>query len=121
MKNAPNLEIIPEKIGEIPEIELALNIANPANLSLKELEKLRKQEVFIQDQLASVIKGKEEGKKQGKLEEARAIFLRLLSKRFGEIPSEIRQKIQQLSLEKLEELTESIFDLDSIQKLRNLL
>ena len=46
LKSAPSLEIIPSSLGEVSEIEAALNIANRADLNNQELEELRKQEIF---------------------------------------------------------------------------
>jgi predicted transposase/invertase (TIGR01784 family) len=61
MKNAPDLDVIPTQMEVIPELNKALNIANFANLNLKELEDLEKREMFIQDQLGAVLKGVEDG------------------------------------------------------------
>ncbi|NER03648.1 MAG: Rpn family recombination-promoting nuclease/putative transposase, partial [Okeania sp. SIO3C4] len=38
LTSAPNLEVIPSSLGEVSEIEAALNIANKANLNNEELE-----------------------------------------------------------------------------------
>ena len=46
LKSAPSLEVIPSSLGEVSEIEAALNIANRADLNNQELEELRKQEIF---------------------------------------------------------------------------
>jgi predicted transposase/invertase (TIGR01784 family) len=50
MKSANSLEVIPNTMEDIPEIEKALTIANQANLSPKELEELEKRVFFIEDQ-----------------------------------------------------------------------
>ncbi len=68
LKEAPSLEMIPDKMGEVTEINRALTIANRANLTEKELEDLHHQEVFFQDQQGSVIKAREEGLQQGREE-----------------------------------------------------
>lgn len=47
IKDAPSLEVIPDKMREIPQLEQALNIANQASLSVEELEKIRQQEMFL--------------------------------------------------------------------------
>jgi predicted transposase/invertase (TIGR01784 family) len=49
LKEAPSLEVIPPKMSEIPQIEKAMNIANQAGLSVEELEKLHKEELFLED------------------------------------------------------------------------
>ncbi|NEQ63054.1 MAG: Rpn family recombination-promoting nuclease/putative transposase, partial [Moorea sp. SIO4A1] len=72
IKEAPNLEIIPDKLREIPQLEQALTIANQAGLSVSEVEKLRKQEMALEDarRAWSFAKreGREEGREQGRLE-----------------------------------------------------
>jgi hypothetical protein len=56
-----------------------LRIANQANLSPEELEDLEKREMFLEDQQGAIIKGRQEGIKEGKLE----LVLRLLERRVG--------------------------------------
>ena len=55
MKLAPSLDVIPDTLAGIKEIEQALNIANQANLSIKELEEVHKQEMFLEDRTGEVI------------------------------------------------------------------
>ncbi len=115
IKNAPNLEIIPQKMSEIPAIEKAMTIANQANLSVKELDELE-DEIFsiIEKEEAITVakqKGLEEGEKTGEIK----LIKRLLSKRFGEIPEYIIDNLESLSNEKLEELGELILDFDRIE------
>ena len=44
-------------------------------------------------------------------------ILRLLSKRFGEVPSQLKMQIEKLSLEQLEALTEVLLDFGSLDDL----
>lgn len=44
-------------------------------------------------------------------------ILRLLSKRFGEVPSQLKMQIEKLSLEQLEALTEVLLDFASLDDL----
>ena len=55
IKNAPELEEIPDILASVPEIRTAFNIANRSALSLKELEGLEKREMFFEDQRGAVI------------------------------------------------------------------
>ena len=57
LKNAPNLEEVPDILASFPEIRTAFSIANRSALSLKELEGLEKREMFFEDQRGAVIKG----------------------------------------------------------------
>ncbi|HLP87940.1 MAG TPA: DUF4351 domain-containing protein [Nostocaceae cyanobacterium] len=54
---------------------------------------------------------KEEGRREGMRKGVRKIILRQLTKRFGEIPEEIKSQIEKLSLEQLENLGEGVLDL----------
>lgn len=110
LKSAPNLEVIPGSLGEVAEIEAALNIANRANLSNEELEELHKQEVFIGDRKGEISLAKQEAR----IEEAVKQILRLIRRLLGEISPEIESKIQQLSLAKLDILGEEIFEMKTI-------
>lgn len=61
----------------------------------------------------------EQGIQQGKTEEALLLVLRLLKKRFGTIDAELESKLSQLTLEKIEELSESLLDFSSYEDLTN--
>jgi predicted transposase/invertase (TIGR01784 family) len=60
-----------------------------------------------------------EGRQEGRQEEGSSILMRLLSKRFGEIGDRRLQIINQLSLEQLEDLGESLLDFKKISELDN--
>lgn len=123
LKSAPSLEVIPSSLGEVSEIEAALNIANRADLNNQELEELHKQEIFIGDRQGEVILAKQEGVKegeeQGKIQQAIKHILRLARRILGEVSPEIQARIQQLSLEKLDLLAEEIFELTTMENLEN--
>ena len=106
IKNAPLLDEIPEKFASIPEIQTAFSIASRTNLTLKELEELEKREMFLEDQRGAIIKSRKEGIIEGET----ALILRLLARRTGEISPEIQTRIQQLSLEQLDDLGEILLD-----------
>jgi len=113
IKNAPNLEEIPEKFASVPEIQTAFNIANRSNLNLEELGALEKREMFFEDQRGAVIKGVKEGRIEGQI----ALILRQIARRTGEISPEIQTRIQQLSPEQLDDLGEILLDFTSQQDL----
>ncbi|WP_353735930.1 MULTISPECIES: Rpn family recombination-promoting nuclease/putative transposase [unclassified Okeania] len=68
IRSAPTLEVIPSSLGEVPEIEAALNIANKANLKNEELEELEKQERLIRDKKGQISLAKREGREIGREE-----------------------------------------------------
>ncbi len=135
VKSAPSLEVIPSNLAEIKEIEKALNIANLANLSRKELEEVHKREVFLEDRAGQIMlarqegreQGREEGRQQGieqgleagKLSMQRLILGQLERKFSAEISAIIKENIQQLSMEKLEDLGRTIDDFSSLEDLSN--
>jgi len=113
IKDAPSLEVIPPTFRQVSELEKAMNIANQANLSVEELEKLRKREVFLEDQRGFIVKAKQEGR----VEEGIRWTLRLLERQFGSIPPAIINQIQNLSVEELEDLGDAILDFNDLEEL----
>ncbi|MEG4815126.1 Rpn family recombination-promoting nuclease/putative transposase [Microcoleus sp. K5-D4] len=61
LKNTPDLETIPATMETVPELEKAFQIANEANLSLKEFEDMEAQEMAIEEQRGIITRGVEEG------------------------------------------------------------
>jgi len=62
--------------------------------------------------------GREEGLEQGRREEAVNFVTRLLTKRLGELPQEVRSMILGLSLSMLEDLGEALLDFTSVADLQ---
>ncbi|RCJ27402.1 hypothetical protein A6S26_13335 [Nostoc sp. ATCC 43529] len=60
---------------------------------------------------------KEEGREEGRREEAANLIIRLLIKRFGELPQEMRSSISGLSLSVLEDLSEALLDFSNLADL----
>lgn len=115
MKEAPSLEAIPTTLAEIQEIEKALNIANQANLTAKELEEVRKREIFVEDRRGEIILARQEGRLEGEIR----VILRLLEQRFGKISTATIDDIQKLSSEQLELLVGAIWSFTSWEDLSN--
>ncbi|BAY73719.1 hypothetical protein NIES25_01270 [Nostoc linckia NIES-25] len=61
---------------------------------------------------------KEEGREEGREAEARSLIVRLLTKRVGELPQQVRECIESLSLEQLENLGEALLDFTSMADLQ---
>jgi predicted transposase/invertase (TIGR01784 family) len=86
LKNARQLEVVPESMNLVPEIKQAFEFAKQGNLTREELDDLEHQEIFIHDQRNAVIKalnqgleqglaqGLEQGKMEAKLEMARKLL-----------------------------------------------
>lgn len=60
---------------------------------------------------------KEEGREEGREEEGRSLILRQLTRRVGELPQDVRSRIETLSLAQLENLGEALLDFTSIADL----
>ena len=60
---------------------------------------------------------KEEGREEGRQQEAANLVIRLLTKRFGEVYLEMRSHISSLTLPVLEDLSEALLDFTSIADL----
>nr|WP_293109543.1 Rpn family recombination-promoting nuclease/putative transposase [Okeania sp. SIO2F4] len=101
IKEAAILEEIPTSLKEVPEIEKALNIANRANLTPQELEKLHGQETLLRDRRGQIAFAREEGEEKGRIKQAIALIIRLLKKRFGEVPENLKNQLSDLSLSEL--------------------
>jgi predicted transposase YdaD len=72
-----------------------------------------KQTRFYQDVFAE---GEAEGRQEGRQEEAIAIILRLLNRRFGDVGNSLETQIRGLSLAQIEALTEVLLDFSELQQ-----
>jgi predicted transposase/invertase (TIGR01784 family) len=57
-------------------------------------------------------------KEEGRESEARSLILRLLNRRVGELPEDVRQQVEALPLEQLENLGEALLDFSSMADLQ---
>lgn len=62
---------------------------------------------------------KQEGREEGREEGQKSLLLRLLTRKVGELSSEVRQNIDNLSIEQLENLGEALLDFSSMADLEN--
>ncbi len=65
--------------------------------------------------------GREEGIKQGAKDALVKSTIKLLRKKFKDIPDNIIESILKLSLEKIEEINEDLFDIESLEELKKYL
>jgi predicted transposase/invertase (TIGR01784 family) len=63
--------------------------------------------------------GREAGREEGREEGKRSLLLKQLSRKLGTIPDEIKVLLHQLAPELLDELSEALFDLESLADLHN--
>ncbi|WP_338462148.1 DUF4351 domain-containing protein [Synechococcus elongatus IITB7] len=63
--------------------------------------------------------GREEGRLEGRREEARTLVLRLLAKRYGALSPSLLTQVQVLTVEQMEALGEALFDFTSMADLES--
>ncbi|NES01205.1 MAG: DUF4351 domain-containing protein [Symploca sp. SIO1B1] len=64
-------------------------------------------------------RGLQEGRQEGRQEEAQRLLLRLLERRFTlSVPTEVQSRLQQLSVEQLEELLDVALTVDSLEQFK---
>jgi hypothetical protein len=133
LRRAPDLEVVPESMSIVPEIEKAFTIADRVNLSLEEIDDLEKREQFERERIGvielSKAEARAEGLTQGRTEgltqgieigEQRGqinLIKRQLQRQLGELNQSIEDSLSQLSSEQLSALAEAIFDFSSIADL----
>ncbi|NEN96309.1 MAG: Rpn family recombination-promoting nuclease/putative transposase [Moorea sp. SIO3I7] len=115
IKEASSLDNIPPSLGEVSEIESALNLANQAGMTPEELEIADRRAMALQDERGKLTYAEEIGRKN----EAIALIMRQLKKRFGEIDQKNISKIENLTIEELENLGEDFLDFNNITDLEN--
>ncbi|MBP0018947.1 MAG: Rpn family recombination-promoting nuclease/putative transposase, partial [Cyanobacteria bacterium SBLK] len=118
MKEAPSLELIPSTLSEIPAMEKALNIASRANLSVDELDKLDKREMFLEDQRGSIILAREEGLAEGEKKGQIKVIFQILG-RLGKLSPDVEEAIARLSFAELDELVKASLNFSSLEDLSN--
>ncbi len=109
LKGASRLDEIHENLGEVSEIEKALNIANKINMTAEELDIVERRGIAMQDERGRITYAEQ----QGKLE----LIMRLIKKRFGEIPEAIISQIEDLYVENLDNLGEDFLDFNNLEDL----
>ncbi len=62
-------------------------------------------------------RGEQRGREEGRKAEGQLLILRLLTRRVGELPQEVLNRIETLSLEQLENLGEALLDFQAIADL----
>jgi predicted transposase YdaD len=68
-------------------------------------------------ELRGELRGIEQGRQEGIKQEARALILRQLNRRIGELPEAVRLQIDGLSVAQLESLGEALLDFSNLSDL----
>ena len=131
LKEAASLDGIPESLGEVVEIEQALNIANFINMSPEELEVVENRGIAMQDERGriayaeqlGVAKGEAigivKGETKGRLSQTIALVKVLITQRFGEVSEGISNQIEDLPMGDLEDLVQVFLNFNSLTDLEN--
>ena len=131
LKEAASLDGIPESLGEVVEIEQALNIANFINMSPEELEVVENRGIAMQDERGriayaeqlGVAKGEAigivKGETKGRLSQTIALVKVLINQRFGEVSEGISNQIEDLPMADLEDLVQVFLNFNSLTDLEN--
>ncbi|NEN89726.1 MAG: DUF4351 domain-containing protein [Okeania sp. SIO3H1] len=117
LKEATSLDSIPEILGEVLEIEKALNIANKINMTAEELDIVDRRGMLMQDERGRITYAKQQGEQRGEQKGRAQLVIRLIKKRFGEIPEAIISQIEDLSVVDLDNLGEGFLDFNSLEYL----
>ncbi len=72
--------------------------------------------LYQQDREQAVQQGVQQGLEQGRIQEANLV-IRLLQRRFGEIPQNLEETIRKLPVERLEDLGLALLDFDTLTSL----
>jgi len=71
-----------------------------------------------QGRVQGLMQGSRQGRKQGRVQEAINLVVRQLTKRFGDLPDDLRVAISGLSLTVLEDLSEALLDFSNLADLQ---
>jgi predicted transposase/invertase (TIGR01784 family) len=119
LKETGDLPAIPEILGEVEEIEMALNIANQINMTAEELEIFENRGIALQDERGRLTYAEQVGEAKGRLNQMVAVVNLLISQRFPEVAEAIAPQIEGLSLEDLESLVEAFLSFNSLEDLQS--
>jgi predicted transposase/invertase (TIGR01784 family) len=108
LKEAASLDGIPESLGEVVEIEQAINIANFINMSPEELEVVENRGIAMQDERGRIAYAEQlgvvKGETKGRLSQAITLVKLLITQRFGEPSVGMSNQIADLPIVDLEDL-----------------
>ena len=115
LKEATHLDNIPKNLGEVKEIEKALNIANKINLTTEELDIVERRAIAMQDERGRIAYAEQ----QAKVNQTISLVMLLISQRFGEVSEDIKYQIEALSLANLENLVTVFLNFNNLADLES--
>ena len=116
LRYLPELEDRPQPFQEEVFLQL-FEIAEIANFSSSEQDIYQTSLKYYRDLNNVVDTSREEGRQEGRIEQARSLIFRQLARKLGELPDMAQQRINQLSLDALEALGEKLFEFTNIDDL----
>ena len=120
------LQTVSEEIEKITESKSQREIATStyilAGLVLEEevIKRLLREEVMRESVTYQAIQkeGLQQGIQQGLQQGERAMIFKFLKQKIGEIPNEVRSRLEALSVTQLESLAESVLDFSTVEDLK---
>ncbi len=104
LQHAPDLRAVPEKMGEVREIQQAFEMANQATLTPEELDELEHQLFFIQDQRGAIAKAANQALQQGIEQGDRQARLEVAQRMLGTIDDATIAQITGLTIEEIQQI-----------------
>jgi predicted transposase/invertase (TIGR01784 family) len=118
LKHLPELEEPPLPLQENVFMQL-FEVARITNFSPAEREAYENSLKYYRDMNGVIETAREEGKAQGVQEGKSSLQLKLLARKLGTIPDEIKVPLHELAPERLDVLSEALFDLENLEDLHN--
>lgn len=115
LKHAKQLEAIPAVIQEAALRE-AFDVLNRLNWDKASLELYDQRGIQIQDEMQRVHYGYAKGKEEGRQEGEAALFIRLLTWRFGELSASDLERLQRATTDQLLRWSEKLLDAKTLNE-----
>ena len=115
LQEAASFDKIPENLGEVAEIEQALNMANFINMTPEELEIVENRGIAMQDERGRIAYAEE----QARLNQTIALVKLLITQRFGEVSEGISSQIEDLPLADVEDLVKVFLSFNNLADLES--
>jgi predicted transposase/invertase (TIGR01784 family) len=128
LRYANQLSSVPTSMSAEPAIKHAFKVAQQSKLTREEIEIVERSQMVLHDHRNALLYAEQTGEKRGlqkglqksrqeEQERQRSLVLRLLSRQIGVVPDGPRTRIQRLTIEQLEELTEELLDFTKVDDL----
>lgn len=103
LRHAPDLDLVPDSMGGVAEIQQAFEIANKATFSREELDVMERQSFFIQDQQGAIAYAEKEAAKQA----AKQAKIEIAQRLIGVMDDETIAQTTDLTLEEIQNIKRS--------------